>query len=52
MTEEEYDITFENKPIRVDNYETYIIPQNPSEHYLLIKDEEGIERKIRNKPRN
>ena len=52
MTEEQYDNTFENKPILVDNFETYLIPRIPSEHYLCYMDEEGNEVKIRNVPRH
>ena len=42
---------FKPKPTRVDDYETYIIPKNPSDYYLCYEDEEGNEVTLRNTPR-
>ena len=52
MSEDEYDELFKERLIRVDDYQTHLIPKNPSEYYLCYENEDGNERKIRNKPRN
>ena len=51
VIEDEYDANFVEKEFRIDEYETHTIPQIPSQHMLCMKDKDGIEREIRNRPK-